>query len=452
MTAVYKKLRHYYWLLSVFFKKNARFLTISFIVGFFLIFIFINVFPLFNALFFQKTEIIGLVGNYSLRSLPLEIAQEISNPLVTIDQKGEIKPVLANSWEVLNEGKVYRFHLKTDLYWTDKKKFTADDIEYNFQDVKTSVVDDYTLDFKLNEPLIIFPVYLTKPVIKNPLIGVGPIYSVQSYKLDKNILTTIHLTPNKDGLPLRIYRFYHSEDDLISAYKKGEITFFKTSNRTVADVFSSWNNTQIKRDIDYSQMLTLFFNSESDILKERDFRKGIAHAVPSFSEYGAPARSPIPPTSWAYYDNVKEYTPNKERAASLLEDATKDVTDSARLTLYTFFDYADIAEELKKNLEEVGLKINLKVTSYLPSSFDMLLTVWNPPVDPDQYFFWHSTQKQTNLTKLSNVKVDLLLEQGRRIINTKQRKSIYQDFQKTMMEELPAYFIYHPFSYSVSRK
>ncbi|OGK15568.1 hypothetical protein A3H80_04500 [Candidatus Roizmanbacteria bacterium RIFCSPLOWO2_02_FULL_37_19] len=452
MSSLYRKLRHYYWLLSVFSKKNAKFLTISFIAGFFLIFVFINIFPLFNSLFFQKTDVIGIVGTYNLQNIPDEVKQEISNPLVTVDQNGEIRPVLANSWEILNNGKTYRFHLKADLYWTDKKKFTAHDIEYNFQDVAVQVVDDYTLDFVLSQPLIIFPIYLTKPVVKQPLIGIGSGYTVQSYKLDKNVVTSIHLTPNKENLPLKTYRFYQTEDDLITAYKKGEITFFRTSNRNIADVFSNWKNTEIKRDIDYTQILTLFLNTQSSILQERDARKSLAYTIGSFNESGVPAKSPIPPTSWAYLEDVREYTRNEERARSLIEDTLKESTASSKLTLYTFFDYVDVAEELKKNFEEIGLDITLKVVSYIPDKFDMLLTVWNPPVDPDQYFFWHSTQTQTNLTKLNNVKIDKLLEDGRRVVNVKQRKNIYNDFQKTILEEVPAIFIYHPYLYTVSRR
>ena len=40
------------------------------------------------------------------------------------------KPSCAKSWEVLDQGKRYLFHLRDDVYWTDGKKLVAKDFEY----------------------------------------------------------------------------------------------------------------------------------------------------------------------------------------------------------------------------------------------------------------------------------------------------------------------------------
>jgi len=243
MKSFQKNVRHYYWFITSFSKKNFRFIIVSFVATFFGIVLIINFFPLFNSFLFSNTKIIGLIGQYNLQSPPQDIASLISSPLITSDQNGELQPVLANSWEVLNNGKTYRFHLKTDLYWYNGKRFKASDIQYKFQDVKVVVVDDNTIDFNLKQPLSIFPIYLAKPVIKTPLIGIGAQYKVQSFTAKKNIIQNISLSPNKENLPYLVYRFYKTDDDLIAAYKKGEITSFSTSNRTFADSFSSWKNT-----------------------------------------------------------------------------------------------------------------------------------------------------------------------------------------------------------------
>lgn len=448
---LYKKVRHSYWLLTGFVKKHVSLLIVSFIGTFLLILFFLNFFPYFNSLFFQKKEIVGVIGNFTLYNIPQDIKRQISNPLITIDQEGEIQPLLANSWEVLEGGKRYRFHLRNDLFWADKKAFKAEDIEYDFKDVEVETIDDYTIDFTLKEPLNIFPIYLTQPVLKKPITGVGSLYTVDSYRLRKNQLISMSLSPNKPDLPFKIYRFYDSEDDLITAYKKGEITYFTTSNRSVADIFADWKNTTISKTIDFNKVMALFINTESGPLQERDVRKALAYATPSYPELGEPAKSPISPASWAYFDDVKEYPFNEERASSLLEK-NLSASDSAKLKLYTFFDYIETGEDLKKNFEDAGLDIDLKVVSGVPPDYDLFLTVWNPPNDPDQYFFWHSTQTETNVTNLNNPKIDKLLEDGRRVVNVKQRQAIYQDFQKTIAEEVPAYFMHHPFSYTIERK
>lgn len=451
MNSFYKKIRHVYWLLTHFVRKNFRFLVISFVSGFFLIIIFLNFFPFIQSIFTRKNEIIGVTGQYSLQALPNEVTQLISSPLISISPEGDITPILAHSWEVLDEGKTYRFHLRSDLFWTDKRPFRARDIVYNFQDVNVNIVDDYTIDFELQQPLNIFPIYLTQPVIKHPLVGVGALYTVDHYQIKENLLQSISLSPNKDDLPYKVYRFYQTEEDLVNAYKKGEITEFRTSNANIKEVFDEWDNTDVEKDIDPNEIMTLFINTQSSLLTDRDVRKGIAYSIPDVENYGVAAKSPIPPTSWAYSEDIREYPPNDERARELLGTDSSD-SEEIKLTLYTFFDYIEAAEDMKKNLESVGLKIELKVVSYIPDDYDLFLTVWNPPNDPDQYFFWHSTQEASNLTKFQNAKIDKLLEDGRRVVNVKQRKSIYADFQKTITDEVPAVFLYHPYEYTIKRK
>ena len=180
-------------------------------------------------------------------------------------------------------------------------------------------------------------------------------------------------------------------------------------------------------------------------------RKGIALTVPVMTDYGVLAKGPIPPTSWGYNDGIKEVQHSPDKAKTLIEKNIS-ASDSAKLTLYTFYDYIGQAESIKDSLNEVGLSINLKIISAVPEDFDMLLTGWNPPADPDQYFFWHSTQEATNITKFNNAKADKLLEDGRRIVNAKQRKKIYDDFQKTITDEQPAVFLYYPYIYNITRK
>ncbi|MFS8160477.1 MAG: hypothetical protein ACMG6E_09790, partial [Candidatus Roizmanbacteria bacterium] len=147
------------------------------------------------------------------------------------------------------------------------------------------------------------------------------------------------------------------------------------------------------------------------------------------------------------------YSYNLDRAKDLL-DKSETASKSATIRLRTFYDYADVADSIKRDLENIGLKVELKLLSYVPATpdYDIFLTVWDTPEDPDQYFLWHSTQKQTNITHYNNPKIDQLLETGRQFVNVQQRKKIYRDFQKVMAEDLPAYFLYYPYTYTIVRK
>ena len=109
-----KAFRYYYWLLLEFIKKYSRLILMSFFIGFISLIGFLSVSP-YLKLIFNKQEVIGLVGRYDFNNLPDEIMTKVSNGLVTISEKGEIIPVLANSWEVKDEGKQYRFYLKNNF-------------------------------------------------------------------------------------------------------------------------------------------------------------------------------------------------------------------------------------------------------------------------------------------------------------------------------------------------
>ena len=72
------------------------------------------------------------------------------------------------------------------------------------------------------------------------------------------------------------------------------------------------------------------------------------------------------------------------------------------------------------------------------------------PADPDQYTLWHSTQS-TNITGYNSPKIDKLLEDGRKISDKEERKAIYLDFQRFLVEDTPAAFLFHPTVYTIIR-
>jgi peptide/nickel transport system substrate-binding protein len=53
---------------------------------------------------------------------------------------GEVIPDVAESWEVSPDSRVYTFHLREGMKWSDGQPFTADDILFYFEDVVTDKV------------------------------------------------------------------------------------------------------------------------------------------------------------------------------------------------------------------------------------------------------------------------------------------------------------------------
>lgn len=448
-----KILRYYYWLFIEFFKKNSRVIAISFFVSFIGIIGFLSISP-YIKIALTKEEVIGIVGDYDINNPPDELANRISNGLVTVSEKGEIIPVIANSWEVKNGGKEYRFHLKDRLLWGDNKNLKAEDIKFKFEDIILKAVDDRTIDFFLKNPLEIFPTYLSKPILKNPLIGVAGFYKVGKLKTEAGYLKEVDLTPNTKNIAPVKYKFFQNDSQMVNAYKRGEINKMTLSKKAIADTFLNWKNTKVNRSVDYSRLLTIFFNFKNPLITNENVRDALTMLVDieKFSEFGQVAKGPVPPVSWAYSADLKNYNYDLTTAKKIIEKEVS-ASESAELNFVTFFDYYDVADDFVTEINKSGLKASLNLASLdRPDNFDLLLAFWKVPVDPDQYYFWHSTQVKGNIGNYKNVKVDLLLEKGRSTINIEEREKNYYDLQKTMQDDPPAIFLYYPYVYTIERK
>jgi peptide/nickel transport system substrate-binding protein len=82
-----------------------------------------------------------------------------------------------------------------------------------------------------------------------------------------------------------------------------------------------------------------------------------------------------------------------------------------------------------------------------PRDFELLLYEVETTVDPDQYNLWHSLKVDypgLNLSGYNYERVDLLLEDARKTTDVTTRKSDYVQFQKYLMKDAPAMFLYNP--------
>jgi len=444
MTWFLRKLRVIFWFSQEFIKRHSSFFLIGFSTGLLLFFFLLRIYPLLEAASSINKKRIGMVGVYTPTTIPPAIQNLISVGLTKIGPDGEAKPALASSWEVRDEGKVYIFYLRDNIFWHDGRKFKASDVNYNLKDVKIETQDPFTLKITLAEPFAALPVLLSRPLFKKGLIGLGP-YKIASLKLNAERIEVMELVPFlKSGQTLKI-RFYPTEKSLLIAFKLGEINAI--DELLNIGQFASWKKLKVEEKILANRYLVIFLNNNDEHLKERGIRQALAFAIPEFKE--ATAISSISPNSWAYNRNVKVYKQDLKGAKKLLEKAS--LKNGFEITLSTFPNFLNVAQDIANNWSQIGIKTNIQVVSDVPSDFQALLTAQEVPPDPDQYLLWHSTQGQTNLTHYANPKVDKLLEDGRRTLDKEKRAKIYEDFQKYLVEDCPAIFLYHPKIYSISR-
>lgn len=443
--SIFKKTRFAVRLTSAFWQAHKKTIVLAFVLGIILT----SLAPwLFNRLSQRKkTQRIGVVGKYTPEGLPLEIQEQVSYGLTQMAPDGSLNPALAQSWSVGKDNKLYTFVLKDNLSWHDGTPIKAGDINYNFSDVSSEQIDEKTVEFRLKEVYSPFPGVVSRPVFKKGLIGSGD-YQVASIKRNGQIVEEISLKSIKKGRPKLVYRFYPTEKALKTAFKLGEVDFAK--DLTAIDELKEWENLQVEEKLKKDQVAVMVLNTEEGLLSEKTFRQALAYATQK--DWSSRALGPISPDSWAYNSNLKRYNYDLAKAKEMLLKTLEGAEEEQlKLEITTFPTLFNLAEEIKKDWEELGVKVDIKVVNVVPDTFQAFLVIEDLPSDPDQYLLWHSTQPG-NLSRFKSAQTDKLLEDGRRTFDQKKRKAIYLDFQRFLVEDAPVIFLYHPIVYTVSRK
>ena len=395
-----------------------------------------------------KKENIGIEGIYTIKSLPENIANQVSYGLTTNSENDKaVISSIVESLSVENENKDYVFTLKDNIFWHNGKKLVAGDIDYSsISGITTTVLDDNKIKISLEKEFSPILSILSQPLFRKNTIGLGQ-YKIKKYTLQEGHLKTIFLTPTKDNLYKIVYRFYQNETDLINAYKLGDVDQIKINS--LPEELSKWSNSKITQKIETNEKYSaIFFNTQK--IENKQLRQALAYATPKTKDKNERCLGPISPESWAYNADVKEYEFDAVHAKELF---TNNKIDSINLIVGDRR-LLPVAENIKKSWESVlGLQTNITTTNQINTEdFDAILTYGSIPHDPDQYLFWHSTQiNKNNLTKLNDSRIDKLLEDGRFAVDQIERKEIYQDFQRYLLEESPAIFLSYPNTYTITR-
>jgi len=114
---------------QAFISKHFKVLTSGLIIGFILTLAAIELYPVYQPMFFPRVESIGVIGSYTASILPQSIQQKLSIGLTTLNSDGTALPALATHWNATDSGKRYIFYLRDDAYWHDGTKVKAEDIK-----------------------------------------------------------------------------------------------------------------------------------------------------------------------------------------------------------------------------------------------------------------------------------------------------------------------------------
>lgn len=413
--------------------------------------------------------------------------------LSTIDYSGHVGLGVASSIVPDETSKVWTVKLRDGLKWSDGEPLTLDDVEFtmnlikdptvnsnyssNFAGIKISRSDD-ALVFTLPSAYVDFDATLNVPILpKHILQDVSPSQLLESnfsvkpvtsgafaFNAMQSVSTAgekiIYLAANDNyykGRPMLesfAIHTYETNDEIVKAMTTGEATATAELSATYRD--------QLPTELIYEKQTALasgvfaFFNTKSSILSQavtrQAIRQGIDMAqVRSVLGYEFPIDYPILDTQITLKEvpTLPAYDFEASRAA-LAEMAGQ----SLRLVTIDSGYFPELAEEFKKQLEELGFKVELTV--YAPSqeflveviqtrNYDILLYEVELGADPDLFAYYHSSQTSANgrnLSEYSSYLVDDLIIGARISTNPELRKVKYQTFLDRWVKDVPAIGIY----------
>ncbi len=408
-----------------------------------LIFFAIRILP---ALSQSNTVNIGYVGNYTINSLPSGALSLATKTLVTVDDSGKPTPSLASHWTISPDGKTYVVFLKDNLKWHDGSSVNAQDITIAISNVRVSALNNKAIEFRLPNPISSFILALDTPVFKAKSFYGTNIYRITNIDTVDGFVKKINLLPNDSTLPKVNIKFYPTEIQALTAFKMGDI---KNGSFTQATELENWPNIEIEKTADENEIVTIFFNNTDQFLGAKELRQALIHAIDRSEFDGQIANGPISPANWAYNPLIKKYEFNTGKARELIN---KSNYQGEEIQLVYIPSLKSVAEKLQKDWQSIGVKVKIKQASQMPADYQIFLTVNKLSPDPDQYSLWHSSQEKTNITKYKNVKIDKLLEDARNTLDENERKDLYADFQRFLVEDAPAAFLYHPYRYNLTYK
>jgi len=293
-----------------------------------------------------------------------DLTELIFSGLLKYDLNGKIVLDLARDYKILENGKIYEFYLKENLFWSDGKPLTADDVIFTIKSIQdpnaksplrgswvgvtVEKISDLEIRFELKNESSVFLENCTLKIIPkhiwenispqnfplalyNNLKPVGSgLYQLKNLFQDKegkiNSLTLVR-NPYYFGKSPYLneisFRFFEKEEELIKNYRQGEIKGFTLTSLT------NFTDSANLYSLILPRYFAIFFNSgNSKVLSEKEVREALNYGTNKeeiinniLEGRGKIVDSPLLPDIYGFNPPSKVYEYNLEKANDILEKA-----------------------------------------------------------------------------------------------------------------------------------
>ena len=417
------------------------------------------------------------------------VDQLIFDDLLEHDEHLNVAPALADRWEI-PDPLTYVFHIHHDVKFHDGRPLTSRDVKWTFDSLlqgkirstKAAVYrfvdhidapDSDTVVFHLKEPSSTFlwnlsggsigivPYSSGDEMTRHP-IGSGP-FSFVSAETDKEVILQRNDAYWGEKPHLARVRFAVVPDATTQALelRKGSADLTINSPMPPDTVLTLERNPALTVQRGAGTRLAyLAFNLRDPILKDVKVRQAIAYAMDRrpmiqylWRGQAQPARSVLPPQSWAYNDDVPRYDYDPVKARQLLDAAGYPVVNGVRfhVAMKTSTDENTrlMVAVLQQQLRDVGIALDIRSFEFATffsdvthGAFQLYGLRWiGGNEDPDIFeYAFHSAKfppNGANRSFYSNSRLDELIDHARREINQTIRKQDYAEVQRILATDLP---------------
>lgn len=424
------------------------------------------------------------------------IDQLIFEPLLSITEDYKIDTCLAKEWSKVDE-KAYIIKLKEGVKWQDNSSFTSEDVKFsidrlkkqtesvfyaNVKNIKSvEIVDEYTIRIELNDNEAFFEYNLIFPIIsykqyKNKKFNSTSIpIGTGKYKISKMDNDKIELSKNNEWRDIDIensniktisINLYDGRGKEYNSFKLGSIDIIYTSSDEAEEYIGSigyGKKVYESREYDY-----LALNCKNMILQYKEVRQAINMVIDKEKIAGSTlenkvtvAKYPLLNNYYLLKDISKENKINTAKAKELLESSgwkyeygiwqkeIEGVTKTINIDLVVSQENSKrvkVATEIKKELEEFGIKINIKEVSiaqynaYLnDKNYEMILTGMYMPISPDLGYMFG----ENNLANYKNDQVITVINEIKNITDETSLKERYIKIFEIYDDDVPYIGLYY---------
>lgn len=424
----------------------------------------------------------------------------ITETLVTIDEKLELKPLLADSWKQENDT-TWVFHIREGVTFHNGKKVDAQAVKAAFEramtiqeraktaaKIKELKADGQNLTIVTEEPFGALLANLTEPL-----------YSVTDVKSDKDLLTNpigtgpfmvTSFTPEKE-IQVKRYDQYWNGASKIETIKF--LTISDDTTRAIAlqsgelDIAQRVNSNDLKTlkekgeynvfETPGTRIRTMIINHKNEQLADVNVRQALANAidynalVKVMGESFVLAGAPFPSTSPYAANQSSVQTYNLEKAKSYLEAAGyKDTNgngtvdkDGKELQFRLAYDVSSLngaIEAIQNMLAKVGVGVTIEFKESTADinktrDFDLLVRSWQSLSTGDPQWMLENmfkTGADTNLASYSSAKLDETIGKLTVSFNLEDRIALTKEAQDIVLQDAANIFLFGQNNYVLSSK